>query len=108
MTDVEAIRNSIFRLGDNELVLIQVLDPLEKSLDLGGEAKLIDLETDAKMDIYTSPKLRAEYQKRLDTHIAKIKETCITVGADFHIVTTDKPVFDSIFEVVNRREAGHK
>ncbi|MCX9086834.1 MAG: DUF58 domain-containing protein, partial [Candidatus Methanoperedens sp.] len=84
MADVEAVRNSIFRLGDNELVLIQVLDPLEKSLDLGGEAKLIDLETDAKMDIYTSPRLRAEYQMRLNDHIAKIKETCITVGADFH------------------------
>ncbi len=108
MTDVEAIRNSIFRLGDNELVLIQVLDPLEKSLDLGGEAKLIDLETDAKLDIYTSPRLRAEYSKRLNDHIAKIKETCITVGADFHTVTTDKPVFDSIFEVVNKREAGKK
>lgn len=108
MTDIEAIRNSIFRLGDNELVLIQVLDPLEKSLDLGGEAKLIDLETDAKMDIYTSPRLRAEYQKRLNDHIAKIKETCISVGADFHTVTTDKPIFDSIFEVVNSREAGKK
>lgn len=108
MADVEAVRNSIFRLGDNELVLIQVLDPLEKSLDLGGEAKLIDLETDAKMDIYTSPRLRAEYQKRLNDHIAKIKETCITVGADFHTVTTDKPVFDSIFEVVNSREVGKK
>ncbi|MFZ3166070.1 MAG: DUF58 domain-containing protein [Candidatus Methanoperedens sp.] len=108
MTDIEAVRNSIFRLGDNELVLIQVLDPLEKSLDLGGEAKLIDLETDAKMDIYTSPRLRAEYQMRLNDHIAKIKETCISVGADFHTVTTDKPVFDSIFEVVNSREAGHK
>ena len=108
MTDVEAIRNSIFRLGDNELVLIQVLDPLEKSLDLGGEAKLIDLETDAKMNIYTSPRLRAEYSKRLNDHIAKIRETCITVGADFHTVTTDKPVFDSIFEVVNKREAEKK
>ncbi|CAG0989804.1 MAG: cytoplasmic protein [Candidatus Methanoperedens nitroreducens] len=108
MADIEAIRNSIFRLGDNELVLIQVLDPLEKNLDLGGEAKLIDLETDAKMDIYTSPRLRAEYQKRLNDHIAKIKETCISVGADFHTVTTDKPIFDSIFEVVNSREAGHK
>ena len=108
MADVEAVRNSIFRLGDNELVLIQVLDPLEKSLDLGGEAKLIDLETDAKMDIYTSPRLRAEYQKKLNDHIAKIKETCITVGADFHTITTDKPVFDSIFEVVNSREAGKK
>ncbi len=108
MTDIEAVRNSIFRLGDNELVLIQVLDPLEKSLDLGGEAKLIDLETDAKLDIYTSPRLRAEYQERLNDHIAKIRETCITVGADFHTVTTDKPVFDSIFEVVNSREAGIK
>lgn len=104
MADTEGIKNSIFRLGDNELLLVQVLDPIEKNLDLGGEAKLIDLETDAKMDIYTSPRLRAEYQKKLNDHNAKIKETCNAVGADFHTVTTDKPVFDAIFEVVNRRE----
>jgi uncharacterized protein (DUF58 family) len=103
MADTEGIKNSIFRLGDNELLLVQVLDPIEKNLDLGGEAKLIDLETDAKMDIYTSPRLRAEYQKKLNDHNAKIKETCNSVGADFHTVTTDKPVFDAIFEVVNRR-----
>jgi uncharacterized protein (DUF58 family) len=108
MAEVDAIRNAIFRLGDNELVLIQVLDPIEKNLDLGGEAKLIDLETDAKMDIYTSPRLRADYQKRLNDHIAKIKETCLAVGADFHTVTTDKPVFDAIFEVVSEREVRKK
>jgi len=103
MTEPDGIRNAIFRLGDNELVLIQVLDPIEKNLDLGGEAKLIDLETDKKMDIYTSPRLRKEYEKRLNDHIAVIKETCISVGADFHSVTTDKPVFDAIFEVISRR-----
>ena len=59
------------------------------------------------MDIYTSPRLRTEYQKRLNDHNAKIKETCNAVGADFDTVTTDKPVFDAIFEVVNRR-AGAK
>jgi len=108
MADVDAIRNAIFRLGDNELVLIQVLDPLEKNLDLGGEAKLIDLETDAKMDIYTSPRLRAEYEKRLNDHNAKIKEVCLAVGADFHSFTTDKPVFNAIFDVVSQREVRKK
>ncbi len=104
MADINSIKSAIFRLGDNELVLIQVLDPIEKNLDLGGEAKLIDLETEKKLDIYTSPRLRAEYEKRLNDHIARIKETCLAVGADFHTVTTDKPVFDAIFEVVNQRE----
>ncbi len=104
MADVNAIKDAIFRLGDNELVLIQVLDPLEKNLDLGGEARLIDLETDVKMDIYTSPRLRLEYQKKLSDHIASIKETCLDVGADFHTVSTDIPVFDAIFEVVSSRE----
>lgn len=108
MADIDAVRNGIFRLGDNELVLIQVLDPVEKNLDLGGEAKLIDLETDAKLDIYTSPRLRGEYQKRLFDHIAKIKETCLQVGADFHTFTTDKPVFDAIFEVVSQRDTKRK
>jgi uncharacterized protein (DUF58 family) len=104
MADIDAVRNAIFRLGDNELILIQVLDPIEKNLDLGGEAKLIDLETDRKLDIYTSPRLRNEYEKRLKDHIAKIKETSLAVGADFHSITTDKPVFDTIFEVVSQKE----
>ncbi len=104
MADADAIKNAIFRLGDNELVLIQVLDPVEKNLDLGGEARLIDLETDDKLDIYTSPRLRKEYQKRLSDHIARIRETCLQVGADFHIATTDIPVFDTIFQVVSQRE----
>ena len=103
MADINAIKNAIFRLGDNELILIQVLDPVEKDLDLGGEARLIDLETDDKLDVYTSPRLRDEYLKRLNDHIAKINETCLSVGADFHTVTTDRPIFEAIFEVVNRR-----
>ncbi len=108
MADINAVRNGIFRLGDNELVLIQVLDPVEKNLNLGGESKLIDLETDAKMDIYASPRLRAEYEKRLNDHIAKIKETCLQAGAGFHTVTTDKPVFDAIFDVVSQRDVKFK
>jgi uncharacterized protein (DUF58 family) len=108
MADASAIKNAIFRLGNNELVLIQVLDPVEKNLDLGGEARLIDLETDQKLDIYASPRLRTEYQKHLADHIAKIKEPCIQVGADFHTVTTDIPVFEAIFQVINKREAAEK
>ncbi len=108
MAQVESIRNSIFRLGNNELVLIQVLDPIEKNLDLGGEARLIDLETDARMDIYTSPRLRADYLKKLNDHNARIKETCLNVGADFYSLTSDKPIFESIFEVVSNREARKK
>jgi len=104
MADPDGVKNAVFRLGDNELILIQVLDPVEKNLDLGGEARLIDLETDQKMDIYTSPRLKTEYQKRLTDHIARIKETCIQVGADFHTVTTASPVFDTIFQVISQRE----
>ncbi|MBU4221698.1 MAG: DUF58 domain-containing protein [Euryarchaeota archaeon] len=108
MADTNAIRNAIFRLGNNELVLIQVLDPVETKLDLGGEARLIDLETEQKLDIYTSPRLRTEYQKRLSDHIAKIKEPSLQVGADFHTVTTDMPIFEAIFQIINKREAVEK
>src|SRR3989337_3333213 len=103
MADTDGVKNAIFRLGNNELVLIQVLDPVERNLDLGGEARLIDLETDQKLDIYASPRLKTEYQKRLTDHIARIKETCIQVGADFHTVTTASPVFYTIFLVISQR-----
>jgi uncharacterized protein (DUF58 family) len=54
--------------------------------------------------LFRSPRLRKEYEKLLGDHIAGIKEACLAVGADFHTVTTDKPVFDAIFEVVNQRQ----
>jgi len=105
LADIESIKSAIYRLGRNDLILIQVLDKIEKDLDIQGDAKLIDLETDAKMNIYASPRLKTQYQERLNNHIARIKETCSQVGADFHVFTTDMPIFNAILDVISAREA---
>ena len=62
--------------------------------------KLIDSETQNRIRTYISPRLRVEYQQMLDSHSAKIEETCNRLGMNFFQITTDTPVFDAFYRVL--------
>ncbi len=104
MDNLDSIRNGVYRMADNELVVICVLDPVEWELPLEGEAKFVDLETGEKLDTYITPALQREYHRRIDDHVAGVNSVCSEVGADFHLFLTDTPVFDAIFEVISWRQ----
>lgn len=97
---VEEINEALYMLGDNEIKIVQVLDPVEKELKLQGDFKLKDSETGNKMRTYISPRLRMEYQKMLGDHSAKIEETCNKLGIKFHQIVTDTPVFDAFYKIL--------
>lgn len=97
---IEEINSALYMLGDHEIKIIQVLDPVEKELNLQGDFKLKDSETGARMRTYVSPRLRMEYMKQLEDHSAKIEETCGKLGMKFHQVTTDTPVFDTFYRIL--------
>ena len=76
------------------------IDPIEKNLAMQGDFKLIDSETGSMLRTYISPRLRVQYQQMLDAHIAKIEETCNKLGFHFFLVTTDTPIFDAFYRVL--------
>ncbi len=96
----EEINEALYMLGDHEIKIIQVLDPLEKDLNLQGDFKLKDSETGSKMNTHISPRLRMQYQKMLGDHSAKIQETCNKLGMKFHVITTDTPIFDAFYRIL--------
>jgi uncharacterized protein (DUF58 family) len=100
LIDIKEIREALYVLGDHEIKVIQVLDKVEKDLKLQGDFKLEDSETKEKVRTYISPRLRSIYQKMLDDHTAKIQETCNRLGINFFQVTTDTPIFDAFYRIL--------
>jgi len=97
---IEEIREALYMLGDHEIKIVQVLDPVEKELKLQGDFRLKDSETGSKMHTHISPRLRMQYQKMLSGHSAQIEETCTELGMKFHQITTDVPLFDAFYRIL--------
>jgi uncharacterized protein (DUF58 family) len=100
LVSIDEIRGALNLLGDHEIKVIQVLDPVEKELKFEGDFNLKDSETGEKLKTNISPKVREDYQGLLDEHSAKIQDACNKIGADFHVITTDIPVFDAFYKIL--------
>jgi uncharacterized protein (DUF58 family) len=100
LMDIDEITEALYNLGDHEIKVVQVLDPIEKDLKYSGDFKLIDSESKSMMRTFVSPRMRVEYQQMLDNHSAKIEEACNKLGYHFHQITSDTPVFDAFYKVL--------
>jgi len=102
MDDISHIESSILRLSGNDLVLIQVLDPFEKSLPIRGDSRFFDMESGDEMKTYISNSFRENYFKALDKHNTAIDKICKRTGAKFYSFSTDLSVFESFLQIIDR------
>ena len=100
LMDINEIIEGLYLLGENEVKIIQILDPIEKNLQMQGDFKLIDSESRQRLRTYISPRLRVNYQRILDEHCAKIEEVCNRLGYHYFLATTDTPIFDTFYRVL--------
>jgi uncharacterized protein (DUF58 family) len=103
LCDIDTIRAGLYRLAQNDLIVISVFDPAEYDLTIEGDAKLHDMETNEIKKTYISPKLKQEYRKLLDAHFGAVKDTCNHIGADFFSFSTNTSIFDALFEAVRAK-----
>jgi len=100
LIDIEEIKEALYRLGKHEVKIIHVLDPVEKNLTLAGDHILKDSETKDELRTNISPSLRTKYQEMIEGHANEIEKTCIALGYDYHLITTDKALFDVFYEML--------
>ncbi len=100
LLDPQNIKEGLFQLGNNDIKLIQVLDPSERKLNVEGDVKLKDLETNTQLKTYVSSKLRSEYQRKLEHHIQELKKASTTTRSSFQTVTTDTSIFDAFYQIL--------
>jgi len=99
LEDTDDIVSSIYRLSGHDLIVIHLMALDEAEMKLGGDVRLVDMETHQPLITRVSEKQREQYRKKLEEHLSKIKATCNAVGADFFSFRTDKPIFDAFSEL---------
>jgi uncharacterized protein (DUF58 family) len=99
--DTEEIKNAIKRYRDHHVVLVQVLDKTETDMNIEGDFKLVDVETDDSLRTFISPYARKNYLQQMAEHQAKIRRACDEIGAKFFVFSTEYPIFDAFYEVLN-------
>ncbi len=100
LINLDEIKESLYMLGKNNVKIIHVLDPVEKNLSITGDCILKDSETKEELRTNISPSLRNHYQDMLDEHAKEVEKTCNALGYEYHLITTDKALFDAFYEIL--------
>ncbi|MDA1197100.1 MAG: DUF58 domain-containing protein [Nanoarchaeota archaeon] len=91
----------LYRIADNDVKVIQVLDPIEKALKFQGDFKLRDSESGTKQKVHISQRTRQQYMNQMEQHTLKIEKTCGKLGLQFFSLTSDTPVFDAFYQLLS-------
>ncbi len=95
-----------FRHKGNEVIVMQVLDPAERSFDFGQDAMFRDLET--RDEIMTQPwHIQQAYQRSVGEFIESYKKECREHAIDYLLVDTSMPFDRILFEYLNKRRRLH-
>ena len=98
--NIDELREGLMRLGKHEIKVVQVLDREEKELNMYGDVKLFDSESNVMLRTFISRRLRQKYLQKLNDNSSQLHDTCVKLGIGFYQVTTDNKIFDSFFNVL--------
>jgi uncharacterized protein (DUF58 family) len=95
-----------FLYKGNELIVMQVLDPLERSFAFGTDAVFQDLETGEKMT--TQPwHVQKAYRESMKEFVEHYAADCRNNGIDYLLLDTTTPFDKALFEYLNKRKRLH-
>ena len=91
------------RAHGNELILFHVLDPQEIRPTLKEPVLMIDMETQAEVEV--SPDyVRGEYTEKIDAHIEAMRDRSRRAGIDYFLLDTSKPLDAALREYLIIRQ----
>ena len=90
------------RARGHDVIAFQVLDPVERELDLDGPLVLEDLETGARMPVVPD-RARAAYRELVREHVAALGDACAAHGVEFTSLDTSAPLDHALFRFLSER-----
>ena len=87
-------------------LLVMIADPVEETFPFAGHVEFLDVDSSATLRVGRAESWRAEYEKRLAQHRARIAE--IARAHDFSLILhrTDRPASEALLVLRGRLEAG--
>jgi uncharacterized protein (DUF58 family) len=102
--NVDSIIKSLkhFAYQKNEVIVFQILDPLEKSFEFGRDAIFKDMETEEEMT--TQPyQIQKAYKAAMEEFVGKIKTECLNSNIDYNLVETSAPFDKALLSYIQKR-----
>ena len=87
----------------NEVIVMHILDPLERSFAFGSDALFEDIETTER--IMTQPwQIQKAYQKEMAAFLERYKKECRENYVDYVLLDTKTPFDVALVEYLSKRE----
>jgi uncharacterized protein (DUF58 family) len=102
--NVESIISALkhFKYKKNEVIVFQILDPIEKSFAFDKDAIFVDIET--KEEISTQPhQIRKAYQLAMNEFLEKLKSECLNNKIEYNQFDTKTPFDKALFSYFKKR-----
>jgi len=90
------------RFRGNEVVLFHVLDPEDVRPKLNGPSILVDMETQAQMEV-TPDYTKREYRDKIESHLTDLRDRTQAAGMGYYLLMTDRPLDDALREYLTLR-----
>jgi len=95
-----------FRHKGHEVVVMQILDPLERSFAFESDAIFKDLETHE--EVMTQPwHIQKAYQQSMQEFLGYYQRQCRDNNIDYVLLDTSTPFDKALFEYLNKRKRMH-
>jgi uncharacterized protein (DUF58 family) len=102
--NVDSIITALKHFGyqKNEVIVFQILDPLERSFAFGRDSIFKDMETEE--EITTQPfQIQKAYKLAMEEFISKIKKECLNSNIDYNLVETSSPFDKALLSYIQKR-----
>jgi len=102
--DVKSIVSALkhFSYNKNEVIVFQILDPLERSFSFGKDAIFRDMETQEEMT--TQPyQIQKAYKLAMKEFINTIKRECLNSNIDYNLIDTSLPFDKALLSYIQKR-----
>jgi len=102
--DVNSILKALkhFRYQKHEVIVFQVLDPVERSFSFGRDAVFKDLETSEEMT--TQPyQIQKSYREAMNEFTGKIKAECLNANIEYNLLETSAAFDKALFSYIQKR-----
>ncbi|HEY4176551.1 MAG TPA: DUF58 domain-containing protein [Kofleriaceae bacterium] len=90
------------RAQRHDVSVLHILDPHETQFPYDGLTQFEALESSAKM-LVNPAAIKREYLERMDAFLIKARASCTAAGIDYHFATTDRPLEQTLLELVIAR-----
>jgi len=91
-----------FRFRGHDLVVFQILDPVEQRMPLEGQVRFRDLETGDELTTQVD-EIRADYESAIASWQSELDEGLGVRGIDRVSLTTDQPLEQALFSYLTKR-----